>query len=232
MSPNILYLVIGSVFTLVIGFDIYKWTQNRNFIKPELRLQRFKSTTNLSVLIVATTLVLTSVPFHVNIFKYDAPIDYSGINHITLKDFKGYKLPNQTMDGVQEFAFITTSIEWHKHGNELFINSVFHPSRSYVFNENIIDKFLLQHELYHFHITEYCARQGRKNLLEFETMPSNSEIEYIISKCESLERKMQHDYDEKTYHGYILKEQNQWQKNIDSLLTLNAKFNRISIQYK
>jgi hypothetical protein len=232
MSPNVLYIIIASVFTLVIGFDIYKWLKHNTFSRPEIKAQRFKSTINASILILALTSIIISISFHVNIFKYKRPISYAGINNITLQDFKGFRLPNQTLDGNSEFAFITTTIEWSKNGNELMVESVFHPSRSYVFNENIVDKFLLQHELYHFHITEYFARQCRKGLKEFKQMPDHSDIESIMSVNSNLERETQRAYDDNTYHGYVLKEQKQWQQKLDSLLTLDQNFSKVKIKYE
>lgn len=232
MAPTKLYLIIISVFTLVIGYDIYNWIRYRTFTKPEIKLQRFRSTVNLIVFMAALSTTLISIAFHINIFNYSWPIAHDKSKSITLKDFKGYKLPSQTMDGVKEFAFITTSIDWDKKGKVLEIKSQFHPSRSYVFNENIVDNFLLQHELYHFHITEYFTRKIRSELGEFENIPSTKIIETTISTHKTLEEAMQRDYDHETYHGYILKQQKRWQLKVDSLLISHQKFTNTKLSFK
>lgn len=232
MNPNNLYLIIGSIFIVVVGIDVYNWLKGRAFTKPEIRIQRLRSTVNFAISIVATGLTLISIAFHINIFDYTSPIEYSDINSVSLKDFKGYRLPNQTLDGINEFAFITTSIEWRIDDKNLEVKSLFHPSRSYVFNENIADHFLLQHELYHFHITEYFARRIRCALKKLNSIPPENEIKSIILHYKDLENSMQSEYDYSTYHGYILKEQKQWQLKVDSLLTLTNNFTSTKISYK
>lgn len=231
MSPNNLYIVVIAVFIVVIGYDIYNWLKGRTITAPEIRLARFKSKINRTVFILGVTLVTVSILFHVNILRYRPPIEYTKINSITLKDFIGYRLPNQTLDGMKKFAFITTTIDWKKYGNEIEVKSLFHPARSYVYNENIVSKFLLQHELYHFHIVEVFARKCREELSEFKETPTDADIQNIISTHKTLEIEMQRDYDDKTYHGYILKEQKQWQLKVDTLLSLLDKFRNSKIRY-
>jgi hypothetical protein len=231
MAPTKLYIIIITVFTTVIGYDIINWLRYRSFSKVEAKNRRIKSTVNFSVLIIAITLTLVSVAFHINFFNYGQPIEYARIESITLRDFKGYKLPNQTLNGTSEFAFIRTSISWEKIGNEVEIKSLFHPSRSYTFNENFGDKFLIQHELYHFRITEYCAREIRKEISKFKNMPSNKDIKDILANYLTLEDEMQNEYDNDTYHSYVLKEQKRWQKKVDSLLILRQQFADIKIVF-
>src|SRR5215216_4577655 len=102
---------------------------------------------------------------------------------------------------------------------ELEIQNLFHPSRSYVYNGNIVDKFLLRHELYHFHITELFARKCMQELSQFEQVPSRDRILDVLAANRSLEEHMQHAYDDESYHGYVLKEQKLWELKVDSLLT-------------
>jgi hypothetical protein len=231
MEATKLYIIIITVFAVVIGNDIYRWSRGRAFTKPELRLQHFRSGFNFTTFILGTTLLVVSICFHINIFHYSTPVQYENVKNITLADFKGYRLPAQTLDGDKEFAFITTSIEWKKENDNLVIASLFHPSRSYVFDEHIVDRFLLQHELYHFHITEYFARLCRRDLSNLKQMPSASHVREIISFQKHTAEAMQYAYDEESYHGYVLKEQKRWQFKIDSLLTSVEKYSNPKIMF-
>lgn len=232
MSPNNIYIIISLIFIIVIGYDIYNWLRSRKIVTPQVRLQRFQDKISLTVLILGSTLLGASILFHVNVFQYRSPIQHQEVNSITLKDFKGYRLPNQTLDGVKQFAFITTSIDWTLHDSKIEIKSMFHPSRSYVYNANSTDKYLLQHELYHFHITEVFARRIRKYLSTLQPIPTTKKIENIVDINKDLESQMQSRYDDETYHGYILKKQKFWQLKVDSLLSLDSIFSQTTINYQ
>ena len=151
---------------------------------------------------------------------------------ITLKDFKGFKFPGQTLDGMQEFAFIKPDIDYYTSGNSVVIESHFHPSRSYVYNENLEDKDLLKHEICHFSITEYWAREFKRRVAALESMPSGAELEGIYEEIKVQEMQMQMDYDDKSYHGYVLKEQREWENNVDSLLSSLDKFKFKEVVFK
>jgi hypothetical protein len=224
MNPTKLTIILISVFVLVIGYDIYNWITSKSFSRPEIRLTRLRSTINLVVFLIGASLSLMALNFKVNIFDYRRPIEYSDIKSITFKDFKGFKLPNETFKGTKRFAFISTSIAWEKRANEIEIKTLFHPSRSFTYNEKLTNNFLLQHELYHFHITEYYARLSRKELSLLETIPSENTLKNILKKNSALMDKMQMEYDYETYHSYILKEQKRWQNKLDSLLNLNTDY--------
>lgn len=220
MSPNSLYILVSSVFILVIGYDVYNWLKDRTIVAPEIRIQRLKSKINTAVLIVGSTMLAVSVLFHVNILRYSSPVPFAEIDRITLKDFKGYRKPYQTLDGQREFAFITTTLNWKRTDKGVEVQAAFHPARSYVYNDKIADRFLLKHELYHFRITEIFARKCRQELSRKKQFPTNKAISKIVSAQELSERGMQRRYDEGSYHGYIMKEQKRWENEIDSLLNL------------
>jgi len=231
MEPTNLYIIVSATFVIAIGYDIYSWSRTRMLSLPEMRIKRLQETLNFSFIAIGTISLLASIAFHINIFNYARPIEYSNHGVISLKDFKGFKRPNQTLDGGKEFAFTTTSIEWEKKRDEIKIMALFHPSRSYVYNENIVDRLLLQHELYHFHITEYFARQTRKSIEELPIAPSEAMIKTTLKTYSLLEETMQLEYDEQTYHGYILKEQKRWQQKVDSLLISHQNYSNTTIRH-
>jgi hypothetical protein len=231
MSPNNIYIIVSSVFVLVIGYDIYSWLRGRKITSPEIRLKLRREKLNYTILILGLTCLIASILFHVNIFEYRSPIEFKEIDAITLKDFKGYRLPSQTLHGEKRFAFITCSIDWMSNGKGLEVRSLFHPSRSYVYNENTIDKSLLQHELYHFRVTEVFARKSREQLSAAKAIPDEEEIKHVIDLNKLLESQMQHRYDDETYHGYVLKNQKMWQSKIDSLLSSLVQYEQTTIRH-
>lgn len=232
MSPNSLYIIVSSVYILVIGYDVYNWFSDRTIIAPEIKLQRLKSKINTTVLILGSTMLIVSVLFHINILRYSSPIPFTEIDSITLKDFKGYRKPFQTVDGQKKFAFITTSIYWEKTDSGVEVQAAFHPARSYVYNDKIVDRFLLKHELYHFRITEVFARKCRQELSQIRAVPSDDAISEVITFNEESEIEMQLRYDEESYHGYLMKEQKRWEKNVDSLLNLLVEYKTPTVRYE
>lgn len=231
MSPNSLYIIVSSIYALVIGYDVYSWFSDRTIVKPEIKLQRLRSKVNTALLILGSTTLVVSVIFHINILRYARPIPFSHIDRITLKDFKGYRKPYQTLDGESKFAFITTSIDWKKTDNSVEVLAIFHPARSYVYNDKIADRFLLKHELYHFRITEIFARKSRRDLSQVKGLPSDDVIGEVVAMNEASATDMQVRYDEESYHGYLMKEQKRWERNTDSLLNLLVEYKIPTICY-
>ena len=232
MSPNSLYIIVSSVYILVIGYDVYNWFSDRRIVAPEIKLQLLKAKINTTVLILGSTMLVVSILFHINFLRYSSPIPFAEIDRITLKDFKGYRKPYQTLHGQSEFAFITTSINWQKTDKGVEVEAVFHPARSYIYNEKIVDRFLLKHELYHFRITEIFARKCRQELSQIKVVPSEDAISEIIAINEESETEMQLRYDEESYHGYLMKEQKRWEKNVDSLLNLLVAYKTPTVRYE
>lgn len=175
----------------------------------------------LNILLWVSTLLMLaiSIVYEVNYIHYESPIPFNEINSITFKDFKGHAKPGLTLDGMNEFAFICTSRKLrHLQGNAIELTTVFHPSRSYVYNENIRNDGLLAHELYHFKISEYHSRLIRSEINEYNKKILNDDINEILDKYNLLEQTMQLQYDDECYHGYVLNKQVEWEKRIDSLL--------------
>ena len=220
MDPDHLYIIVSSVFVAVIGIDVYNWFKGRKLLPPEIRLQLLKRKINNTVLILGFTMLIASLLFHVNILRYSAPIPFADIETITLKDFKGYRKPYQTLHGESEFAFITTTISWETSGDSILIQALFHPARSYAYNSKKLDRLLLTHELYHFKVTEVFARKCRQQLSVHGSAPSEHTVRNVVAVMRDSAQDMQLRYDRESYHGYLMKEQKKWQKKIDSLLTL------------
>lgn len=181
----------------------------------------------LVILLIASSFILLGAAalFDVNYFDYERPIPYYDWQKITFYDFKGLKKPGMTLHGVSEFAYIKTArtIDYLNNGT-IKITTWFHPSRSYVFEKDIRNADLLKHELYHFHIAEYFSRLLRQEIFLGKNMVTKNEIEKLNEHYYELENEMQGQYDEDSYHSYVLKEQKKWEINVDSLLQSLQRF--------
>lgn len=167
----------------------------------------------------AVVLLLISILYDVNYLDYEKPIPYSRVSTISFYDFKALKKPGMTLYGVAEFAYIKNNRKIHylDVGN-VEITTYFYPSRSYVFARDIRNMDLLSHELYHFHISEYYSRLLRKEICEKRNNITHNGIENLNKKYYQLEDEMQYEYDEDTYHSYVLQKQKEWEEKVDSLL--------------
>lgn len=174
---------------------------------------------------VGIILLFVTMAFDINYFNYSRPIPYSQLQKISFYDFRAFKRPGLTLNGVKEFAYIKTNrrVRYLNNGN-VEITTYFHPSRSYVFANNIRDLDLLTHELYHFHISEYYTRLLRKEISETTNNISDNMIVRLNKKYYLFENEMQLKYDEDTYHSYVMREQKKWELKIDSLLQSLAFF--------
>lgn len=224
MIKNNLYIIILIAYFSIIVIRLIILFNEIKRKKKQIDLNKFFLRMNIGLLILSLPLLLFSSLFHVNLLDYKSPMPYSAHKQITLKEFKGFKLPGQKLHGMKEFAFIKTSISYYIKDNSVVIDSYFHPSRSYAFNKNAEDEALLKHELCHFSITEYWAREFRKRVSLVNALPSTSELTVMYLEIKALENQMQMDYDEASYHGYVLKEQEDWENKVDSLLNSLDKF--------
>jgi hypothetical protein len=174
---------------------------------------------NLPVLLSAAALLFITTIHDVNFLNYSSPIAFSRINTITFKDFKGLAKPGTSLDGMTELAFISTNREIILADTFAEVTSYFHPSRSYIFKQDLRSEELLRHELYHFRITEYYTRLVRASIINLKTRPTRKQIRDIDSRYSGLERNTQLQYDQETYHVYVLGVQKRWELKLDAQLS-------------
>lgn len=164
----------------------------------------------------------------INFLDYEKPIPYERIDAISFKNFRGMEFFQKSLYGNTSFAYIYTSIEYTFEDDSICIQSFFHPSRSYVFNKKAYSKDLLQHELYHFRITELYARMAKERIAKL-TSPTESEVEELLVSIKKEENDYQRAYDDDTFHSYVLSEQKKYEKDVDSLLSLYANYSKPKI---
>lgn len=160
---------------------------------------------------------------HTNYLNYEKPITFDKYDKITFENFRGLEFFRKSLYGNERFAYVVTTIESEIHENSVTVQSLFHPSRSFVYNKHTNSKELLRHEKYHIKITELFARKAKKEISQLKTFDLNK-IETIIEDIKIKENTFQKEYDYNTFHSYVLSEQKRYEKEVDSLLTLLSEF--------
>lgn len=212
MQPHIIILTLVALAFIPEVIWITQLFRNK---AQEANLPRITLRINLVVCVLGLMLTAVAVMYDVNFINYKAPIEYSDWKTIQWSDFHAIKRPHQTLQGSQTFAFITSEIDIEQLADYAVVKTLFHPARSYTFSEESSGQSLMQHELYHLHITEYVAREIRK---EFSDCMAPCNTEFINAYLQR-ERELQNSYDEETAHGYLLGKQRTWQTRIDSCLS-------------
>lgn len=173
----------------------------------------------LVVLFLAAFLGLNKV----NFLDYESPKTYDKINEITLKNFRGLEFFQSSLYGNEHFAYINTTIDYSFEADSIRVESLFHPSSSYVYNKKAFSNELLRHELYHFKIAEIYARMIKSRISKLKRT-TKIDIENLIDAMKIEENKFQAKYDDDTFHSYVLSEQKKYEKSIDSLITQYDNF--------
>jgi len=213
MQPHIIILtIVGLAFIpeVIWIFQLFRSkAQEGNLPKVTLRI-------NIVVFVLGLVLIGLAVVYDVNYLHYKSPIEYKDWKQITWSDFRAIKRPYHTLEGNQTFAYIVSDIDVTESDGQVAVRTYFHPSRSYTYSEESAGQDLLQHELYHLHITEYIAREIRK---EYSTYKSDDRSENFVNAYLQREDILQAKYDQETAHGIPLGKQRSWQNRIDSCLS-------------
>ena len=224
MQPHIIILtIVGLAFVpeVIWIFQLFRGKAQDG------RLPRLTLRINVVVFVLGLLLTAVAVMYDVNFIRYKAPMEYKDWKQITWSDFRAIKRPHQTLQGVSTFAFITSEIDISESKDQVVVTTLFHPARSYTYNDQSAGQELLQHELYHLHITEYVSRQIRKQFSD----PGSRGVDFINVYLQR-EDAMQAQYDDETSHGYLLGKQKNWQKKIDSCLLSLEKYSDPVIKLK
>lgn len=212
MKPHVIILLLVSLAFIPEIVFVYRLLKKK---AHGAQLPKITIRINLVILGIGVFITGGATLFDINFLSYKAPIEYKDWESITWEDFRGFKRPEQTLDGMENFAFISSQITVKQSASELEVKTLFHPCRSYTFSQESAGMELLQHELYHLHITELWSRKIRQYA---KACKSQELLDHMIQHMLEAERNMQHTYDEETYHGYLLGKQRAWQSRIDSSL--------------
>ncbi|RKS42771.1 hypothetical protein BC962_3058 [Gillisia mitskevichiae] len=186
-------------------------------------LKKFIKFTKFSLLILIPILISFAVVSHTNYLNYEKPITFDNYKKITFENFRGLELFKKSLYGNKRFAYVVTTIDSDISENSITIRSLFHPSRSFVYNQNTNSKELLSHEKYHIKITELYTRKAKEKISKLNSY-SKDKIEEILIEVKKNEQVFQEEYDYNTFHSYVLSEQKRYEKDVDSLLNLLTDF--------
>ena len=229
MNENLLtVLFLLVVFSPVIYQTIVVIREHKK--ERQVAFKRFKKFLKFSLLIFLISGFILTVLSHTNYLNYESPMTYDKIDEITFENFRGIELFKKSFYGSKEFAYVVTSIDVECSENKVTIQSLFHPSRSFVYNKHSNSLELLTHEKYHIKITELFARKMRKEVSEISSS-SKDQIRSIVKSFKKKEREFQKQYEYDTFHSYVYSEQKQYERRIDSLLSLLTDFKKLTITF-
>lgn len=214
------YLIITLIVLLYFSpvfYQLYLLLKERKEENKKL-LKRLLRFTKYSFLILIFTGIVFGILSHTNYLNYQKPMTFDKYDQITFQNFRGLEFFKKSLYGNERFAYVVTSIDSEIDDNSVTIQSLFYPSRSFVYKKNTNSTELLTHEKYHIKITELFARKAKQEISDLEVLDKNK-IEGIIKDVKAKERAFQKEYDYNTFHSYVLSEQKRYEKEVDSLLT-------------
>lgn len=223
-------LIITLAIILLFSPVIHQWylllkerkAENKKALKKLFRLTKY------SFLILIFTSIIFGILSHTNFLNYEKPITFDKFDKITFENFRGLEFFKKSLYGNERFAYVVTSIETEINENSVTVQSLFHPSRSFVYKTNTNSEELLTHEKYHIKITELFSRKAKAKISNLKKFNKNK-IEGIIREVKTNERAFQKKYDYDTFHSYVFSEQKKYEKEVDSLLTLLKEYKKPKI---
>ncbi|MEM6718414.1 MAG: DUF922 domain-containing protein [Bacteroidota bacterium] len=228
MNPKLIIILAFLVYLSPLFYHSYLAFKEykKNNKNPFRRLKKFLKYTLISLFVIVGVVLTLN---HTNFLNYESPLTYDKIDEITFENFRGLEFFKKTLYGSKEFAYVVTSIETDIEPDSVSVISLFHPSRSYVYNTHSADKDLLTHEKYHIKITELYVRKIKAKLVTLQ-QPSAEEIQEVISQFTKAEDTYQKKYDYDTFHSYVLSEQKKYEREVDSLLESLSAFKQPKIK--
>lgn len=217
MNEKLIIILIVLLYFSPVFYQLYLLLKERKEKNKKL-LKRLLRFTKYSFLILIFTSIIFGVLSHTNFLNYEKPLTYDKYEQITFQNFRGLEFFKESLYGNERFAYVVTSIDSDIDNNSVTVQSLFHPSRSFVYKKNTNSEELLTHEKYHIKITELFTRKAKEQISYLKTFDEDK-IKGIIQEIKTKERTFQKEYDYNTFHSYVLSEQKRYEKKVDSLLT-------------
>jgi len=231
MTDTLIIVLFLSIYFSPVFYQltiVLKESKKGNKV-PLKRLLKFLK---YSFLILFPLIIGFAALTHTNYLDYEKPITYDKIESITFENFRGLEFFKKNLYGNKRFAYVVVTIDSEISDDYVDVKSLFHPSRSFVYNSHINSKELLSHEMYHFKITELYTRKIKKEISELGESGQTALFKEIIQQKTKEERKFQTKYDYDTFHSYVYSEQKKYERTIDSLLTIFSEFKKSKINLK
>lgn len=229
MNENLIAILILLIYFSPVFYQlgiVIKESKRGN----KIPLKRFRKFLKYSVLIIVPIIIGFGILNHTNYLNYEKPLTFDKYEQITFENFRGLEFFKKSLYGNERFAYVVTTIDSEIDDNSVKVQSLFYPSRSFVYKKNINSKELLTHEKYHIKITELFARKAKEKISKLNRF-DEYKIEGIIRQANKDERKFQTEYDYNTFHSYVLSEQKRYEKEVDSLLNLLSEYKEPKIEF-
>tara|TARA_R110000744_G_scaffold153102_1_gene267448 strand:- start:4528 stop:5223 length:696 start_codon:yes stop_codon:yes gene_type:complete len=229
MNENLIAILILLVYFSPVFYQLVLVIKESKRGNP-IPLKKFLKFLKYSFLVLIPFVSLFAVLSHTNFLNYEKPLTFENYDKITFENFRGLEFFKKSLYGNERFAYVVTSIDSNIENNSVTVQSLFYPSRSFVYKKNTNSEELLNHEKYHIKITELFSRRAKEkisNLNRFEKV----KIEGIVKEAKRIEREYQTEYDYNTFHSYVLSEQKRYEKEIDSLLNLLNQYKNPKIEF-
>ncbi len=217
MNDYLIIILIVLLYFSPVFYQLYLLLKERKEENKKL-LKRLLRFTKYSFLILVFTSIIFGILSHTNYLNYEKPMTFDKYDQITFQNFRGLEFFKKSLYGNERFAYVVTSIDSEIDDNSVTVQSLFYPSRSFVYKKNTNSTELLTHEKYHIKITELFARKAKQEISDLKILDEDK-IEGIIKDVKIKERAFQKEYDYNTFHSYVLSEQKRYEKEVDSLLT-------------
>ncbi len=217
MNDYLIITLLTLLYFSPVFYQLYLLLKERKEENKKL-LKRLLRFTKYSFLVLIFTGIVFGILSHTNYLNYEKPMTFDKYDQITFQNFRGLEFFKKSLYGNERFAYVVTSIDSEIGNNSVTVQSLFYPSRSFVYKKNTNSTELLTHEKYHIKITELFARKAKQEISTLKTFDENK-IKGIIKDAELKERAYQKEYDYNTFHSYVLSEQKRYEKEVDSLLT-------------
>jgi antitoxin component YwqK of YwqJK toxin-antitoxin module len=154
------------------------------------------------------------------IFSSERQIPYTKIDNIEWSSFK--RLPNY-FDKNRAEIYLT--INYEIENDSIDIESYMHPFKSYVIFPDRIPAIALEHEKYHFKISELLSRKFSFEVEQLARPFNTKEIQQIYRRICEDEDLIQKIFDLDTKHGQDSLIQSVWFNVIDTLIKATASRN-------
>ncbi|WP_373395881.1 hypothetical protein V8V91_14970 [Algoriphagus halophilus] len=140
--------------------------------------------------------------------------------HLEWEDFQGFVKPFTGWGaGISSSVFVEYDSIQKKYSAYAAMNNQYSWKSRYVLNSD----YVLNHEQYHFNITEYHARK-LNGIFENKDFGHESQVMYELLRIRSDLYRMQIKYDAETDHSLNRAYQKKWEYQIDSLLNKSEDY--------
>lgn len=140
-ETSIAFIIVAIYFSPVFYHLIIAIKESKR--KNPIPLRKFIYVLKYSAIIFILLFTGFVVISHTNYLNYEKPMRYDKIDQITFENFRGLEFFKKTLYGNERMAYVVTSIESEIDENSATVESLFYPSRSYVYNSQTSSKELL-----------------------------------------------------------------------------------------